>query len=113
MTEQHLYTSWYTSLENLRDGKFPETTVFPRSSLHYQAMSIDMDRRAFLGAESLVLTPDLRFTEFVTSLEGIFQQTFEEEEINALTLEYWKKREDFMSFRASFSHKQKQHEGGG
>jgi hypothetical protein len=98
VTEQHLYTSWYTSLQNSRGDKFPETTEFARSSIHYQAMMIDMDRRASFAGHSLIITPELGLGEFVTQLEAIFGKSYTPDEITSMAKVYWEDRSDFLAF---------------
>jgi hypothetical protein len=98
VTEQHMYISWYTSLDNLRGGKFPETTVFPRSSLHHQAMMIDMERRADLASDSIVITPDLSRKEFIEKLEVIFGSSWPEADLVEITRRYWAARAGFLEF---------------
>ena len=100
-TEQRLYVSWYTSLENASGSKFPETTEFPRTSHHYQATMIDMERRASFASHSLFIGPDLDRSKFKLQLESIFGKAYDDDQIAQLAHTYWKERADFLTFLGS------------
>jgi hypothetical protein len=102
ITEQHLYVSWYTSFENPSGGKFPETTGFPRSSLHYQAAVIDMERRHTLANRSLHISPALELDDFKAQLQSIFGESYSYDRIPELAREYWDARADFLGFLSRF-----------
>jgi hypothetical protein len=98
VTEQHLYTSWYTSVQNTSGIKFPETTIFPRSSVHYQTMMIDMDRRSSLATQSLLIGPELDGADFLSHLERIFGRPYDVDEIGHIAKTYWESRAGFLAF---------------
>lgn len=98
VTEQHLYVSWYTSFENDSDCPFPETTEFPRSSLHYQTAMVEMERRASFASSSLLISPDLHMAGFKAQLASIFGPTYDYDRITDITQEYWNNRSSFLAF---------------
>lgn len=98
VTERHLYTSWYTSVQNTSGIKFPETSVFSRQSIHYQAMAIDMERRASFAHHSLMISPEIDVVAFRTQLESIFGATCLEDEIERISRAYWSGRSEFLTF---------------
>lgn len=100
LTERHLYISWYTSLEN-ESSMFPETTVFPRTSHHYQAMMIDMERRASFANHSLLIGPELGWDQFTLQLESIFGEKYDDGKILELARAYWDERANFLTFLSS------------
>lgn len=101
VTEQRLYVSWYTSLVNVSGSNFPETTEFPRTSHHYQATMIDMERRASFASHSLLIGPELDRSAFKLQLESIFGKTYDYDEIAQLAHRYWEDRAGFITFLSS------------